>query len=95
MSEIGDCIDEIAKSLNAMNNLTGLSKEDLKFKIASIQTWVSASITDEDTCTDGFDGVDTSSYVKKPIAKYITTLTRLSSNSLALINLLYSKYSLL
>ncbi|KAK3220961.1 hypothetical protein Dsin_014931 [Dipteronia sinensis] len=52
---LGDCVDELTQSLNAMTNLGG-SYEEIQFQMSNIKTWVSASITYEDTCTDGFLG---------------------------------------
>ncbi|KAK2653569.1 hypothetical protein Ddye_013425 [Dipteronia dyeriana] len=85
VDELGDCIDELTQSLNAMKNLGG-SYEEIQFQLSNIKTWVSASITDEDTCTDGFVGRKVNSNVKKQITKCIKSLTMMTSNSLALIN---------
>ncbi|KAB1224351.1 21 kDa protein [Morella rubra] len=56
-----DAIDELKESLDAMGHLRG---SNLKFQIVDIKTWVSAALTDENTCTDGFDGQRLSPAVK-------------------------------
>ncbi|KAL6126988.1 hypothetical protein ACLB2K_075033 [Fragaria x ananassa] len=49
---IKDSVDELKQSVTAMKNLGGA---DMQYQLDNIKTWVSASLTDEDTCTDGFD----------------------------------------
>ncbi|KAL5746070.1 hypothetical protein ACOSP7_027216 [Xanthoceras sorbifolium] len=85
VEELDDSVDELTKSLNAMKNLTG-TDEEKQFQMSNIKTWVSATITDEDTCIDEFVGKKVNSYVKKQITKCIKSLTKMTSNSLALIN---------
>lgn len=38
-----------------MKTLGSLKGSDIEFQIANIKTWISAAITDEDTCTEGFE----------------------------------------
>ncbi|KAL6131871.1 hypothetical protein ACLB2K_070244 [Fragaria x ananassa] len=49
---IKDSVDELKQSVTAMKNLGGA---DIQYQLDNIKTWVSASLTDEDTCTDAFD----------------------------------------
>ncbi|KAA8539806.1 hypothetical protein F0562_026498 [Nyssa sinensis] len=85
IENIGDSIDEIKQSLEAMGNLE--TAADKKFQMANVKTWMSAAITDEDTCTDGFaDGRKVSANVKNKIRKSILNLAKLTSNALSLIN---------
>ncbi|EEF51535.1 pectinesterase inhibitor 4 [Ricinus communis] len=82
--EIEDSVDELKQSLKALKNLKGSA--DMEFQIDNIKTWISAAITDENTCTDGFEGMKVSSKVKSKIKKSIVNVNRLTSNALALIN---------
>ena len=80
---IKDSIDELKQSLHEMNLLSGLDKE---FHIANIKTWLSAALTDENTCTDGFEGEVIDIIVKQKITNIVLKIARLTSNSLSLIN---------
>ncbi|KAA8533843.1 hypothetical protein F0562_031360 [Nyssa sinensis] len=84
IENIGDSIDELKQSLKAMGNLG--SAGDTEFQMANIKTWVSAAITDENTCTDGFSGRKVSAAVKNNIRDSIVNLAKLTSNALSLIN---------
>ncbi|KAK8703145.1 hypothetical protein V6N13_021474 [Hibiscus sabdariffa] len=46
-----DALSRLNDSVSAMNAHMGLSKE----KTSDIQTWISAAITDQDTCNDGLE----------------------------------------
>lgn len=82
--EIDDCVDELRKASNVLDNLRdALNKED---QMADIKTWVSAAMTDEDTCMDEFEENNVRESVKNKIKKSIVDLRKITSNSLALIN---------
>ncbi|KAG6753411.1 hypothetical protein POTOM_043479 [Populus tomentosa] len=83
IEEIGDAIDELNQSLKALGSLKG---SDIEFQIANIKTWISAAITDEDTCTEGFEERNITDEVMIKIRKSIVNVARLTSNGLALIN---------
>ncbi|KAG6655454.1 hypothetical protein CIPAW_05G217500 [Carya illinoinensis] len=77
-------IDELRESLDAMDKLSGWDKE---FQMSNIKTWVSAALTDENTCLDGFEeGQEISEKVKNKVRKRILEVARLTSNALYLIN---------
>ncbi|KAJ9164070.1 hypothetical protein P3X46_023685 [Hevea brasiliensis] len=78
-----DSVDELQQSLVAMKDLEG---PDFEIKMSNIQTWVSAALTDEDTCMDGFEGNAMNGKVKDTIRSYIERVAQLTSNALALIN---------
>ncbi|KAJ0043995.1 hypothetical protein Pint_17250 [Pistacia integerrima] len=85
IDEISDSIDELKDSLDEMEHLGTGSR--LHLQIANIQTWVSAALTDENTCTDEIDeGNKVSKSVKNKIRKSVVNLAKQTSNSLALIN---------
>ncbi|XP_031501893.1 21 kDa protein-like [Nymphaea colorata] len=83
-----DCIEILADSVyqieNSMRELRIISRGDVMFHVGNIQTWMSAALTDEDTCADGFDGVD--GRLKFTIRRMMRKLERLTSNSLAIFN---------
>ena len=75
-------VDELQKSLLEMKNLNG---PDFEEKMGNVMTWVSAALTDEDTCMDGFqENSAMNSKVKATIRNYIVNVAQLTSNALAL-----------
>lgn len=84
ISDIQDSIGEIKNSLKAISSLK--SSTDKKFVIANAETWTSAAITDEYSCTDGISDEEVSPEVMKKIKSSIMSIARLSSNALFLIN---------
>jgi pectinesterase inhibitor-like protein len=83
---IKDSIDELKQSLKAMPLLSGSDKE---FQMSNIKTWVSAALTDDNTCMDELDGGQKiSAAVKNKIRNSVLIVARLTSNALALINTL-------
>lgn len=85
IENIKDSIDELKQSVSSMSNL-GVSGSDVQLQLDDIKTWVSAVITDDATCTDGFDGVKVSTAVKTAIRNSIVNAARLASNALSLID---------
>ncbi|KAJ4954300.1 hypothetical protein NE237_011083 [Protea cynaroides] len=63
---IGDCIDELKQSFGEMKHLEG---PDFNRKLGDIQTWVSAALTNEDTCMDGFEEDAMNENIKDTIRK--------------------------
>ncbi|XP_009594970.1 21 kDa protein-like [Nicotiana tabacum] len=83
VEELSDTVDELRKSLGEMKQLRG---KDFDLKMSDIQTWVSAALTDEDTCTEGFAGKVMNGKVKTVVRGKILEVAHLTSNALALIN---------
>ena len=84
IDDFGDGIDELQQSLQEFKTLGG--GKDVDFQLASMKTWVSAALTDEYTCSDGFEGQKVSSSLKKQINNTISDVAKITSNALALIN---------
>ncbi|KAI3453151.1 hypothetical protein Pfo_009814 [Paulownia fortunei] len=80
----GDAVDQIRGSLKQMRRLTGAG-EELRFQISNVQTWMSAALTNEDTCTDGFDDV-ADGPVKMDVCDRTVKVKEVTSNALALVN---------
>ncbi|XP_042503802.1 pectinesterase inhibitor 7-like [Macadamia integrifolia] len=83
----GDSIDELEQSLVQMKHLRG---SDFDLKLSNIQTWVSAALTNDDTCMNGFEGNAMNGNIKNTIRSGILSVAQLTSNALALINRLSS-----
>lgn len=88
VTNIKDSIDGLKQSLHAIDHLSGSDKES--DQMDDIKTWVSAALTSENSCTDGFDDGGykkvISATVKKEIRKSILKVVGLTSNALSLIN---------
>ncbi|XP_041002762.1 21 kDa protein-like [Juglans microcarpa x Juglans regia] len=84
VEELIDSVDELRKSMGEMNNFKG--GFNFLLMINDIQTWVSAALTDESTCSDGFAGNAMNGNVKTLVRGRIVNVAQLTSNALALIN---------
>ncbi|KAI7754994.1 hypothetical protein M8C21_024476 [Ambrosia artemisiifolia] len=83
-SVFADAVDEIYKSKKQMKRL-GWTRESVRFQLSNVQTWMSAALTNEETCTDGFDDVEDGD-VKDEVCGRVVAVKELTSNALALVN---------
>ncbi|KAI3816592.1 hypothetical protein L1987_16294 [Smallanthus sonchifolius] len=83
-SVFGDAVDEINKSQKEMKKL-GWTGESVRFQLSNVQTWMSAALTNEDTCVDGFEDVADSD-VKAKVRDRVVAVKEVTSNALALVN---------
>ncbi|KAL6526933.1 hypothetical protein OROGR_016023 [Orobanche gracilis] len=84
MTEVDEGVDRMTKSLKELK----YSGPDFKLHLSNLQTWVSAALTDETTCTDGFSGRALNGTTKNCIIQEMTKVTQATSNALALCNTL-------
>jgi len=85
-ANLEDAVDEIRGSLKQMRRLR--PNEDsgsVRFGVSNVLTWMSAALTDEETCTDGFEGVEEGP-VKTSVCDRVTRVKKFTSNALALVN---------
>ncbi|KAK4755936.1 hypothetical protein SAY87_009693 [Trapa incisa] len=80
VEQISDSIDELSRTLGELQHLNG---ETMQFQLSNAETWVSAALTNEDTCLNGFEGV--AGKVKIDVRRRITGVVKLTSNALYLI----------
>ncbi|KAI3943026.1 hypothetical protein MKW92_007652 [Papaver armeniacum] len=84
-----DCVEEMTDSVEqlkkTLSELQHLRSRTFRWQLSNVQTWVSAALTYEDTCLDGFKTVD-GDINKDEIKKKINNLARITSNALYLIN---------
>lgn len=73
--QIADSVDELRKSLEELQHMR---PETFRWQMSNALTWVSAALTDGDTCLDG--------NVMPDVKKRVTDLARVTSNALYLIN---------
>ncbi|CAJ1958603.1 unnamed protein product [Sphenostylis stenocarpa] len=79
LGNVKDSIGELKDSLDSLGHLDGA---DRKFQISNIKTWVSASITNDQTCSDGFDEMKVNSNLTEKIRKVVLDVARKTSNAL-------------
>ncbi|XP_020599400.1 21 kDa protein-like [Phalaenopsis equestris] len=91
MENLGDSIGQLKDSLSEMSNMR--DGKDLGYKINSIQTWVSAALTDDDSCMDGFGGKSMDGSVKTAVRGRVVNVAHLTSNALAILNAVSSSAS--
>ncbi|GJX27489.1 21 kDa protein [Tanacetum coccineum] len=83
-SVFDDAVDSIRGSLQQMRKLGG-SGESLRFQLSNVQTWMSAALTNEETCTDGFEDIPDNG-VKADVCNRAIKVKEVTSNALALVN---------
>ncbi|KAK6941243.1 Pectinesterase inhibitor domain [Dillenia turbinata] len=84
---VKDCIDQISDSVDelrrTLSELKHLRKGTFRWQMSDAETWVSAALTNEDTCLDGFQSID--GKIKAEVKRKITNVARVTSNALYLI----------
>ncbi|KAJ8772115.1 hypothetical protein K2173_027292 [Erythroxylum novogranatense] len=87
---MGDCIDELSDSVDkirrSISEMSSTKESDFQLMINNVQTWVSAALTDESTCSDGFTGNAIDGNVKNSVREQVVNIAHLTSNALSLIN---------
>ncbi|KAG6605706.1 hypothetical protein SDJN03_03023, partial [Cucurbita argyrosperma subsp. sororia] len=86
VEELRDSMDRLKRSVSEMKKLKGGDGFDFEMTMSNIQTWISAALTDEDACMEGFGGRSMDGYVKAFVKQHIEMIAHLTSNALALVN---------
>ncbi|KAL5572310.1 hypothetical protein UlMin_021907 [Ulmus minor] len=81
VEQIGDTVNDLSKSLSELQHLRG---ETFRWQMSNAETWVSAALTNEDTCLDGFQ--DVGGKLKEDVKRKVTNVARVTSNALYMIN---------
>ncbi|KAK9059241.1 hypothetical protein SSX86_021860 [Deinandra increscens subsp. villosa] len=90
-SAMKDCLEEIEDSAYELHiSMVEMGKvrsgSDFLFNMNSIETWVSAALTDDDTCTDGFSDRHMNIEIRTMVHKHVSTISHLASIALAFVN---------
>lgn len=87
-----DATDQIQQSADEIGLLEAAGGQEVAWRVSNVQTWMSAALTNEDTCEDGFRGVrGSASPVKLDVCWRVRRAKRYTSNALALVNGLVAK----
>lgn len=76
-----DAIDDLHRSLNVLRRL---SRSTFSTQMGDLNTWLSAALTNEDTCLDGFQGKNDRKI--KSLLNKVRKVYYVTSNTLALVN---------
>ncbi|CAN6971255.1 unnamed protein product, partial [Brassica rapa subsp. trilocularis] len=93
VEEIGDSVSELQDSIRELESINYEDSSKFEMVMSDVETWVSAALTDDDTCMDGF-GQDgrAKAVVKDLVRRHVVKVARLTSNALAVINMYASTH---
>ncbi|KAL6986075.1 hypothetical protein U1Q18_019442 [Sarracenia purpurea var. burkii] len=86
---MGDTVDQLSRSIRELGQVGRSAAgggRDFLWHMSNVQTWVSAALTDENTCVDGFSGAAMDGNVKAAIKSRVVGAEHVTSNALALVN---------
>ncbi|CAF1737257.1 BnaC09g20800D [Brassica napus] len=91
VSYLDEAVGSIRDSLRTLRNMSRVaaapsSEETFSSQVNDVQTWMSAALTYEDTCTDEYEEMDEAGEIKTTVYDRVNTLKRFTSNALALVN---------
>ncbi|KVI12232.1 pectinesterase inhibitor 3 [Cynara cardunculus var. scolymus] len=85
---VKDCAGQMSESVEELRKTLGELKElrrgTFRWQMSNAETWVSAALTNEDTCLDGFKEID--GRVRSDVKRKVTNVAKVTSNALYLIN---------
>ncbi|KAK6921630.1 Pectinesterase inhibitor domain [Dillenia turbinata] len=83
-STMSDAVDQIRGSQKQLRHLVP-GAALFRLQMSNVQTWMSAALTNEDTCTDGFEDVPDGP-TKTDVCDRVSRVAKFTSNALALVN---------
>ncbi|KAG6716698.1 hypothetical protein I3843_04G055500 [Carya illinoinensis] len=92
LDEIGDSVDRLSRSVQELKDIGEAKGQDFVWHMSNVETWVSAALTDENTCIDGFAGRALDGKIKTSIKARVVNVAQVTSNALALANHYASKH---
>lgn len=94
VENMGDTVDRLAQSVREIGRAGRGPRRDFEWHMSNVQTWVSAALTDEDTCMDGFTRrAPGDRRVKVAVRRLVEEVAQVTSNALALVNRFASRHS--
>ncbi|XP_022759109.1 21 kDa protein-like [Durio zibethinus] len=83
---MGDSVDRLSRSVKEFGQMGRAVGQDFMWHMSNVQTWISASLTDQNTCLDGFAGSVMDGNIKAAIRRRVINVAKVTSNALALVN---------
>ncbi|KAL0312808.1 UNVERIFIED_CONTAM: hypothetical protein Sradi_5680100 [Sesamum radiatum] len=90
IQNMGDTVDQLSSSMKELGAMG--AGQDFDWRVSNVQTWVSAALTNENTCMDGFRGAAMDGNVKVAIRRRVLDCAQVTSNALALVNRFASRH---
>ncbi|XP_013717433.3 21 kDa protein, partial [Brassica napus] len=82
-----DAVDEMRDSMKQMKELVSTgSVQSFRFQMSNVKTWLSAALTNQYTCTDGFEDFHENGSIKDDVSSRVDDVKKLTSIALALVN---------
>lgn len=82
-----DSVDRLGKSIKELGHMgRDVVGQDFMWHLSNVQTWVSAALTDQNSCLDGFGGKAMDGNIKTAIRHRVVNVAQVTSNALALVN---------
>ncbi|XP_008802489.1 21 kDa protein-like [Phoenix dactylifera] len=82
---LADAADQARRTAAELAGLAAAVGPEVTWRVSNAQTWMSAALTNEETCTDGFDGVGPCP-IKAEVCRRVGRVKHFTSNALALVN---------
>ena len=92
IENMGDGVDQIGQSMRELGHTGRAFGQEFMWHMSNVQTWVSAALTDETTCLDGFSGRLMDGNIKVSIRRRVNNVAQVTSNALALVNRFTTKH---
>ncbi|XWS61927.1 hypothetical protein CRYUN_Cryun07bG0166700 [Craigia yunnanensis] len=86
IENMGDSVDRLSQSVKELGHMGRAVGQDFIWHMSNVQTWVSAALTDQNTCLDGFAGSIMDGNIKVAIRRRVVNVAQVTSNALALVN---------
>lgn len=87
VTTVGSSVDQLSRSMKELEGLhERVAGQDFDWHVSNVKTWVSAALTNENTCVEGFAGAAMDGNVKVSLRKRILDCAQVTSNALALVN---------
>lgn len=91
IENLSDGVDRLRRSVVEMNHMGRAGSPDYQLHLSNVQTWISAALTDENTCLDGCRvgtpaGKAVNPAIREALRKHVVELAQVTSNALALVN---------
>ncbi|XP_058104601.1 21 kDa protein-like [Magnolia sinica] len=86
VENMGDSVDRISQSIRELGRVGRSGSGSFQWHVSNVQTWVSAALTDENTCVDGLAGPAKDGNLKAAVKGRVVHVAQVTSNALALVN---------
>lgn len=92
IENMGDSLDRLGQSVRELGRTGQDVGQDFMWHMSNVQTWVSAALTDQNTCLDSFSGPRMDGNLKAAIKRRVVSVAQVTSNALALVNRFASRH---